>query len=114
MRISADRRPGLNRMIVNRGWVVADDELHIGVFCRDDLAYSLRPDRSVHHADTLHLEHQLVLCERRILSLQPVEALGRANFLDINVFEKGLKMAMPLADISSRKSPNGVRPPCIN
>jgi hypothetical protein len=67
----------------------------------------------VHHANTLHLKHQVVLGERGILGLQPVQSLGRAYFLDVDVFEKGLEMAVPSADISLCKSPNGFRAPSI-
>jgi hypothetical protein len=65
--------------------------------------YPFTPDRAVHHADTLHLKHQLVLRECGILRLQPVQALGRRIFLDVDVFEKGLEM-VPSADITPCKS----------
>ena len=56
-------------MVVDRHGMVADDELNVGVFSRDDLAHSTDPDRAVQHADALHLEHQLVLRKRGVLGL---------------------------------------------
>src|SRR5260370_20257569 len=114
MRVGAHRRLGRNCVIVERDRVVTNDELYIGVFSRDDFAHSLSPDRTVHHADALHLKHQLVRGESGILTLQPVESVGRANFLDVDVWEKSLKIAVPLADISSCEGPYGVRPPSVD
>ena len=95
-------------MIVDRHWMVADDELHIGVFSRDDLAYSADPDRAVHHLDTLHLIHKFVLRERRILSLQPIQTFWRTNFLNVEIFEEGLEMLMPFPHVSAGKCSNGL------
>jgi|GraSoiStandDraft_60_1057301.scaffolds.fasta_scaffold705231_1 hypothetical protein len=43
-----------------------------------------------------------------------VQAIGRAHFLDVDVFEKSLEMAVPYADISLCKSPNSFRAPSID
>ena len=56
-------------MIVDRYGMVADDELYVDIFSRDDLAYSTDPDRAVQHANALHLIHQLVLRQSGILGL---------------------------------------------
>ena len=95
-------------MVVDGNRMVADDEFYIGIFSRDNLAHPFSPDRAVHHADTLHLEHQLVLSERGILGLQPVQPLGRAYFLDVEVFEKGLEILLPFSAINACKRPNGL------
>lgn len=43
----------------------------VGRFRGDYFSNALAPDRAVHHADALHLLHQFVLCERRVLSAEP-------------------------------------------
>jgi hypothetical protein len=67
--------------------MVADDELYVGIFSRNDLAYSTDPNRAVQHADALHLEHQLVLRQSGVLGLQPVQSFRCTDFLNIEKFE---------------------------
>ena len=105
------RRDGV---IVDRHGMVAGDELHVGVFSRDDLAHPADPDRAVQHADALHLEHQLVLRESGVLGLEPVQALRRADFLNIEEFEEGLEMLVPFAHVRADECTDGFRAPAVD
>lgn len=60
-------------MIVDRYRMIADDELRLGIIGRNNLADPFGPKRAVHHADTLHLDHQLVLGELGVLCFEPVD-----------------------------------------
>jgi hypothetical protein len=86
---------GRNGIIVDRHRAIADDELHPGIFRRYDLAHAFGPYRAVEIADALHLHHEFVLTERRILRAQPIEALGRPQPLDIDIFEQILEAIVP-------------------
>lgn len=101
-------------MVVNRHRVVAEDELYVGVFSGDDFAHATDPDRAVHHADTLHLVHQLILREFGILSLEPVQPLRRTDFLDIEVLKKRLKVLVPFRYVGARKCAYRLRAPAID
>lgn len=101
-------------MVVDRHGMVAGDELHGGVFSRNYFAHPASPDRAVKHADTLHLEHQLVLREGRILRLEPVQALRRADFLNIEEFKKGLEVLVPFAHVRAYERANGFRAPTVD
>ena len=94
-------------MVVDRHGMVAGDEFNVGVFSIDDLTHSADPDRAVQHADALHLEHQLVLRERGVLGLEPVQALRRADFLNIKEFEEGLEMPVPFALVRAYECASG-------
>jgi hypothetical protein len=89
--------------------MVADDELDLGVLCGNDLAYALGPDRAMQSADALHLEHQFILRERGILRPQPLQALWCTNLLDINILKESFELPMPLADVRSCESADGLR-----
>lgn len=95
-------------MIVDRHGMVADNELNVGIFSRDDLAYSADPDRAVQHADALHLEHQLVLRESGVLGLEPIQAFWRADFLDIEKLKECLEMPMPFPHVCACECADGV------
>ena len=101
-------------MIVDRHRVIAEDELHVGVLSRDDLAHAPDPDCAVHHADALHLVHQLVLRELGILSLQPVQPLRRTDFLDIEELEKRLEVLVPFAHVGARKCVHHLGAPAVD
>lgn len=99
---------------VDRHGVVASNELHIGVFGRDNLGHASDPDRAVQHADALHLEHQLVLREIGILGLEPVQALRRTEFLDIEKLEEVLEMVVPFANVCAYEGANRLRAPGVD
>ena len=84
------------------------------VFSRNDLAHTADPDRAVQHADALHFEHQLVLRESGVLGLEPVQALRRANFLDIEEFEEGLEVLVPFAHVCANECTDGFRAPTVD
>jgi len=62
--------------------VIADDKFHIRIFGGNDLAHPFRPNRAM---DALHLNHQFILSNGGILGFQPIQALGRAYFLNVDV-----------------------------
>jgi hypothetical protein len=103
-----------DRVVVDRHRVIARNELHVGVFGRDNLAHAANPDRAVQLADVLHLEHQLVLSEGGILGLEPVQALRRADFLDIEKVEEVLEMVVPFALVRSYEGADGLRAPGVD
>ncbi|MNJ31217.1 hypothetical protein D3C77_258440 [compost metagenome] len=82
--------PGVVRWqggIVDGDRMIGDQKLHVGRFSGDNFPNALAPDRAVHHADALHLEHEFVLCERRVLSAEPSQPLWRAQLLGVDVTE---------------------------
>jgi len=113
-RVRARAIRGRDRMVVDRHGMVARNELHVGAFGRDNLAHAANPDRAVQHADALHLEHQLVLREGGILGLEPVQALRRADFLDIEKLEEVLEMIMPFAHVRAYEGAYGLRAPGVD
>nr|WP_323809438.1 hypothetical protein [Sphingobium baderi] len=66
------------------------------------------------HADALHLHHQLILMERRILRPEPGQALRCPQLLDVDIFEEGPEMLVPGGDVSFREGPDGLRPACVD
>ena len=65
-----------------------------------------RPDRAVHHANALHLQHQLVL--GRASDTGPCSQsrpFGRANFLDVEVLEEGQKIVGATLDVGAGEAP---------
>ena len=86
--------------------VIGDDELGAGCFCRNDFAYALGPDRAVHGVNCLHLEHQLGFVEPGKLALYPVQPLGRACFLGIDVGKEVREVTAPHGRIVARKGSN--------
>jgi hypothetical protein len=95
-------------VVVDGDWVVAHDEFDVGVLRRHDFSYTFRPDRAVHHANALHLQHEVVLPQARVLCFQPVEPFGCADFLDVEILEERRKVTMPFAGILARKGADGV------
>lgn len=88
--------------------MVTYDEFDVGVLRRHDLSYPFRPDRAVQIADALHLEHEIVLRQARILCTQPGEPFGRADFLDVEIFEERPEVTNPIVGVLTQKSANGV------
>ena len=84
--------------------------LTLGVLRRHDFSHAFRPDRAVHHADALHLEHEVVLRQARVLCTQPVETFRRADFLDVEILEERREVTMPFAGILAHKCADGVSP----
>jgi hypothetical protein len=103
---------GRYRVIVDGDRVVAYDEFDVGVLRGHDLSYSFRPDRAVHHADALHLEHEVVLRQAWVLCAQPVEPFGRPDFLGVEILEEHFKVTMPFANTFASRSAPGFF--CLN
>lgn len=108
-RIPAGLIIGRQRMVVDRDRMVADDELHCAVCGRDYLPHAFAPDRAVHRLDFLHLHHQLVLRQARVLRPEPVQALGRPQFLDVDEAEQRLEVLMPFTHVFAYERPYGWR-----
>ena len=101
-------------MVVDRHGMVARNKLHAGVFGRDNLAHAADPDRAVQHADALHLEHELVLRKGGILGLEPIQALRRADLLDIEKNEEVLEMVVPFTHVRAYEGADGLRAPSVS
>ena len=101
-------------VVVDRYRMVGQDELYAGILCGHDLPHALGPDGRVEHANTLHLHHQLVLMERRILRLKPRQPFRCPQLLNIDIFEECPEMLVASGDVGPREGPDGLRSACVD
>jgi hypothetical protein len=68
-----------------------------------------KPSRPGGPRRRLTFEHQFILCKRRILRAQPFQALGSADFLDVNILKLSFEMTHPLFDVCARVGSHSIR-----
>ena len=68
----------------------------------------------MHHPYGLHLHHELVLRQRRILRPQPPQAFRRAELLDVDIFKEVFEISVAFRRITYGKRSNRTRAFCVD